>query len=70
MFENLNFRPHNVPRIMKIIETHRPKLLPLYKEIRKDHTRWDLIENEIEAYCIKKHLDFIIEFHHGGFSKS
>jgi len=56
MFENLNFRPHNIP--------------PVYKEFRKDHSQWDSIESEIEAYCKKLKLIYKIEFHHGGFSKS
>ncbi|NVM45394.1 MAG: radical SAM protein [Candidatus Lokiarchaeota archaeon] len=70
MFENLNFRPHNVPRILKIIKKHYPGLIPVYQEFRKDHTLWDLIESEIESYCEKLKLTYKIEFHHGGFSKS
>ncbi|NVM30960.1 MAG: radical SAM protein [Candidatus Helarchaeota archaeon] len=70
MFENLNFRPHNIPRIMGIIKTQFPRLISLYQEIRRNHTRWDLIEDEIRNYCKKEHLNFKIEFHHGGFSKS
>ncbi|MFX1407543.1 MAG: radical SAM protein [Promethearchaeota archaeon] len=70
MFENLNFRPHNIPRIINIIKTNYPKLLPIYQELRKDFTYWDLLESEINEYCIKKNLKYYIEFHHGGFSKS
>ncbi|MBY9020387.1 MAG: radical SAM protein [Candidatus Lokiarchaeota archaeon] len=70
MFENLNFRPHNVPKILKVIKEHYPDLLPVYKEFRNDHTLWDLIESEIESYCDKLNLNYKIEFHHGGFSKS
>jgi len=70
MFENLNFRPHNVPRIMRIIKEHYPNLLSKYKEIQKDRSYWDIIEEEIKNYCEKKKLNYSIEFHHGGFSKS
>ncbi len=70
MFENLNFRPHNVPRIMETIKTHYPELLLMYHEFRRDHSRWELIEDEIRNYCEKRHLNYNIAFHHGGFSKS
>jgi len=70
MFENLNFRPHNSPRIFNIIRKHYPDLLPFYQEFKRDHSRWDLIEDEIRAYCDKNNLNYSIEFHHGGFSKS
>ena len=67
MFENLNFRPHNIPKIFNVIE---PKLLPIYKEFRSDPSLWDLIEAEIESYCKNLKVPYKIEFHHGGFSKS
>jgi DNA repair photolyase len=70
MFENLNFRPHNIPRIMKIIEENYPLLLSKYQEIRKDHTYWDIVEAEIRNHCENMNLNYTIEFHHGGFSKS
>ena len=70
MFENLNFRPHNVPRILNVIKQTYPEILPLYKEFRNDHSLWDSIESEIDAYCKKLKLIYKIEFHHGGFSKS
>ena len=70
MFENLNFRPHNVPRIFKIIKEYKPQLLDIYKEFKVDHSRWDLIEDQIRSYCEKQNLNYSIEFHHGGFSKS
>ena len=69
-FENLNFRPHNVPRIKGVIEKHYPELLLMYEEFRIDRTRWENIEREIEDYCEQKQLEYKIEFHHGGFSKS
>lgn len=70
MFENLNFRPHNVPRILKIIENHYPRLLPIYQKFRRDNSLWEKIESEIDAYCKGLNLVYNIEFHHGGFSKS
>jgi len=70
MFENLNFRPHNIPRIIKIIKKYDPNLLPIYQEFRIDRTRWDVIEDDIRKYCDKKQLKYRIAFHHGGFSKS
>jgi DNA repair photolyase len=70
MFENLNFRPHNIPRILNIIRKHFPDLLPIYKELRIDRSRWDLIEADIKDYCEEYDLSYKIEFHHGGFSKS
>jgi DNA repair photolyase len=69
-FENLNFRPHNVPRIMRVIKEHYPGLLSKYKEIQKDQGYWDILEYEINKYCEEKNLNYEIEFHHGGFSKS
>ena len=69
-FENLNFRPHNIPRIMKVIKEYHPNLLQKYKEIQKDRSYWDILEGEIEDYCEKMKLNYSIEFHHGGFSKS
>lgn len=70
MFENLNFRPHNVPRIMRIIKENYPKLLSKYKEIQYNSSYWDFIEMEIKDYCESKKLNYSIEFHHGGFSKA
>jgi len=70
LFENLNFRPHNIPRIMKLITNNYPKVLPLYKELREVRSWWDFIEQEITNYCEKRKLDYKIAFHHGGFSKS
>jgi len=70
MFENLNFRPHNVPRILNIIKQIYPEILPVYEGFRKDPSQWDSIGSEIEAYCEKLNLIYKIEFHHGGFSKS
>ena len=70
MFENLNFRPHNIPRILRIIEDHYPELLPIYQKFRMDNSQWEKIESEIDVHCKDLNLDYSIEFHHGGFSKS
>jgi len=70
MFENLNFRPHNVPKILKIIRENYPELESVYQKFRKDHTQWEVIESVIDAYCQELKLNYRIEFHHGGFSKS
>ena len=69
-FENLNFRPHNVPRILKVIKEHYPDLISVYKDFRNEPNRWDLIESAIKSYCDKMKVNYKIEFHHGGFSKS
>ena len=69
-FENLNFRPHNIPRIMSIIKKYYPDFLAKYKEIRKDRSYWDILEEEIRTYCENLKLHYKIKFHHGGFSKS
>ncbi len=69
-FENLNFRPHNIPRILMIIETHFPVYLTVYEELRRDRSYWDLVESKIRNYCEKEKIPFKIAFHHGGFSKS
>jgi DNA repair photolyase len=69
-FENLNFRGHNIPRIMAIIAKRYPDLLEYYREIRQDPTMWDIVEEEIEEFCSQLELQCEIEFHHGGFTKS
>ena len=69
MFENLNYRPHNVGRIYDVIQQTYPDLLPFYKTLRKDQSYWELLEKEIETYCKLKQIQCKIEFHHGGFSK-
>ncbi len=70
MFENLNFRPYNIPRILKIIKNNYPELLSTYQKFRMDNSHWEKIEVEIDAYCKSLNVPYSIEFHHGGFSKS
>jgi DNA repair photolyase len=69
-FENLNFRGHNIPRIMKLISARYPQLLEYYGKIRKEPSMWGEIEEDIEDFCGMKQLKCQIEFHYGGFSKS
>jgi DNA repair photolyase len=69
-FENLNFRPHNIGRIYEIVEKTYPKILPFYKSLRKDQSYWELLEKDIENYCINNSLEYKISFHHGGFLKT
>ena len=40
------------------------------KELRKNNNYWEILENEIEDFCKERQLNYKIEFHHGGFSKS
>ena len=68
-FENLNFRGHNVPRIMSMIAEHYPDLSEYYNSVRKDPTVWDGIEEEIVEHCERLNLECKIDFHHGGFTK-
>ncbi len=68
-FENFNFRPHNVPRIFKFIEETHSVYLDFYKELRKNPSLWDEIEDEIIEYCEMNKLQYHVSFHHGGFTK-
>jgi DNA repair photolyase len=69
-FENLNFRGHNIPRIIKLVSERYPQLLDYYTKIRKDPSMWNEIEEDIEDFCGMKQLRCKVQFHHGGFSKS
>ena len=55
---------------MALIEASYPQHLPIYQELRKDRTYWDVLELKISEYCESENLSFSMEFHHGGFSKS
>lgn len=69
MFENLNFRSHNIRRIMDLIAEQFPDLLDFYEDIRIDPSMWDTIENEIDEFCNSQKLNYEIAFHHEGFKK-
>jgi DNA repair photolyase len=68
MFENLNFRPHNIKRIYKVIKQNYPELVKVYKQFKKVPANWNFIEEEIRAFCTQEDLQCKIAFHHGGFS--
>ncbi len=68
-FENLNFRPHNIPRIYHIIQNNYPDLIDFYKTTKIDQTIWDYIEEDITQFCQKLKINYKIHFNHGGFSK-
>ncbi len=70
MFENLNFRPHNISRILNVIKQHYPQHLYLYNELLKERGYWEELETEIQTYCDNRNLSYSIEFHYGGFSKT
>lgn len=67
-FENINFRSHNVNKIMNVICKFYPDLIDYYENLRRETSIWDLIETEIENFCNERKLKYMIEFHHGGFS--
>ena len=69
-FENLNFRPHNVPRIYHFIQQNFPQHLSFYKDLKKSPEMWDPIEEEIHTFCKKQKIPYKMSFHHGGFSKN
>ncbi|MFW9795017.1 MAG: radical SAM protein [Candidatus Thorarchaeota archaeon] len=69
-FENLNFRGHNVSRIMKIVSDRYPDLIDYYKNIRINPLLWNEIEDDIVDYCGMRRVKCEIDFHIGGFSKT
>ncbi|KXH73879.1 MAG: hypothetical protein AM326_10310 [Candidatus Thorarchaeota archaeon SMTZ-45] len=69
-FENLNFRRHNVSRIMDLVASKHPELSEFFTQIMRHPSMWDEIEEDIEAYCSLRKIRCKIEFHHGGFSKT
>ena len=69
-FENLNFRGHNLSRIMGLVKERYPELLDYYKRIRTNYSMWNEIEYDIDHYCSAREISCKIEFHHGGFSKT
>ena len=69
-FENLNFRGHNVSRIMNLVKRRSPDLGEHYDELREDYSLWNEIESDIAEFCSLKDVDCEIDFHYGGFSKT
>lgn len=69
-FENLNFRGHNISRIMDMVAQRYPQFFDYYREIRMNPSLWNEIEEDIVDYCSIKQIRCKIEFHHGGFTKT
>ena len=69
-FENLNFRGHNVSRIMDLVNSRFPELSEYYHQVRRFPSMWNEVEDNIESYCQMKEVQCKIEFHHGGFTKN
>jgi DNA repair photolyase len=69
-FENLNFRGHNVSRIMNLVKRRYPELRDYYYELREDDSLWNKIESDITEFCGLRDVDCEIDFHYGGFSKT
>jgi DNA repair photolyase len=65
-FENLNLRGAYYPRVMKYIREHHAALLPLYQEIyrHKNKQYWEILEQEIHAWCKKNKINYISYFYH------
>ena len=64
-FENLNIRATNWWDIKKWLRNSHPDLLEKYRQIyftKNDY--WDRIEEEIDNYGKKNHLNFTIYLHH------
>jgi DNA repair photolyase len=68
-FENLNFRSHNISKIMKAITKTQPQFVADYEYYRSTPTAWNPIVSAIKEVCSQLNLQCKIEFHHGGFTK-
>jgi DNA repair photolyase len=69
-FENLNFRGHNISRIMELVKSRYPEHREYYDALREDYSLWNEIECDITEFCGLKGIDCEIDFHHGGFTKT
>ena len=69
-FENLNFRGHNISRIMNLVKRRYPELRDYYDKLREDDSLWNKIESDITEFCSLRDVDCEIDFHYGGFSKT
>lgn len=66
MFENLNMSGSIRDSVMGWLSAKHPSLVPEYERIYgKRNDYWDLVEEEIAAFCSKEHIDGRIFFHHG-----
>lgn len=68
-FENLNFRSHNISRILSFISSVYPDLSSLYEQVRHDSSYWETMGADIESYCKTANVKCRVEFHQGGFSR-
>lgn len=70
-FENLNFRGHNIQRIMNFIKTEFPHYEKFYIDLRKSKgiPYWDILADQIEKFGQNAEIQMNIAFHHGGFTK-
>jgi DNA repair photolyase len=68
-FENLNFRSHNISKIMNTITQTHPQFVADYEYYRSTPTAWNPIASAIEKICSQTNIHCKIEFHHGGFTK-
>jgi len=66
MFENLNMSGSIRDSVMEWLSAKHPSLVPEYERIYgKRNDYWDIVEEEIAAFCSKEHIDGRIFFHHG-----
>jgi DNA repair photolyase len=65
-FENLNLRGAYYPRVMKYIRECHAHLVPLYEEIYKHKNKeyWEILEQEIHAWCGENKINYISYFYH------
>lgn len=69
-FENLNFRSHNISRILSFISSAYPDLSGLYEQVRRDSSYWDTMGADILSYCKSANVKCRVEFHQGGFTRT
>jgi DNA repair photolyase len=69
-FENLNFRSHNISRILSFISGVYPDLAGLYEQVRHDSSYWNTTGIDIVSYCTSLNVKCRVEFHQGGFTRT
>ncbi|MBC8494800.1 radical SAM protein [archaeon] len=67
LFENINIRLNNTRKVFAFLKKFKPKLVPMYQQLKQYPERWDPIEKEIKDYCVTNNISHKIYFHHGGF---
>ncbi len=68
-FENLNFRSHNISRILSFISSDYADFAGLYEQVRRDSSYWDTMGADIQSYCMSANVKCRVEFHYGGFTR-